>query len=1363
MLFAPQPSWSVRIRRLGAFLSLLVATAAVPMASAALRTVQPDGLGEFPTIQSALDASAEGDSVALESGVYVGAGNRELDFAGKGILLFSTAGDPEACVLDCERSGRGLHFRGGEDSLAVVLALTIRNGLDPDSLGGGAVRCSTATPRFERCVFAGNESAAGGGALACFASSPSFSECRFTGNLARQGGAAYLDSSSAPAFTRCTLAANSAEEFGGGIFSASETPLTLSRTILFANCASLGGDEAFLSDGELQFTCSAVDSSGVDGEGIASYAPDVVFGDPEFCAPILCAAAPAASGLFTVGLDSDCASANSPCGLTIGSEAEGCPPPPDPTGACCRIGGWCLIVSESACVDSLGRYLGDDTSCAPNPCPTYHLEPDGSGDLPTIQAAINIAPEGAIIELADGSYTGAGNRDVEFLGKALTLRSESGDPSACYLDCAGGGRGLYFKAGEDSSTIVMGLGIRNGSVSTSQRGGGIAIVGASPRLLDCRIEGNASGWQGGGVYCENGTPSFTRCVITGNRAQDGGGIYVRPSTEPRFEQCTIASNLATGSGGGMLVASAELVMLARSILFGNCAQQSGDEAYLFFANSRLAFTCCLLEPDGIEGPGSTETDGGCQFTNPRFCSALSCNAAPALGGDYRLHANSAALPANNTCGQQIGPLGEGCVALPVGACCLTTGGCVAIDAIGCAELNGSYAGDGSLCASANCAPGGSCCFTDGQCEVRTQPLCSSGGGTYGGNGTSCNPYPCPTFVVRANGTGAFATIQDALDTLGNGAVIDLASGTYTGVKNRNLNFHGKSITLRREPNSVSMPILDCQGLGRGIYFNGGEGPACRVEKIAIVRGVVSGTARGAAVACVSSSPTLDGVVLSGNRAIGDGGAVYCFDASPTILNSTLARNRAGRGAGIFADGASNVQIQRSIVWGNCADTAGGELFLASASSSASFSCSDLDSSDTGGSGQKHYGASMLFNPPLLCSPALCSAAPTASGDYRVSSFSNCLAGASPCGQQIGALGQGCTTPPGACCFGSTCQPLLAATCAAEGGEFRGVGVPCSPSPCASDGACCLPSGSCQSVTEAECAAAGGRFLGTGISCASGGCGSNAGGALLVHATPGLSYSPTAEYCGTSVLSQCGSGRYSVTGGDTYVFHVIAARPSNAVPKISGVTFGIAYDSTSFELVDRGVCADFELAEPNWPAPGSGTAVSWTQPRSGQFTEVYWFAGFNRHPGTPTEFAIVPHPTEGAFFADEHVPARLDPVQCLGSLGFDMPGDWCCVTVAVDDEAPLPREVRLLPVQPNPSDGPVEISYELPSDRHVDLAVYGPDGRRLRTLERGDRPAGRHVITWSRALDPGEPLPQGVYFLRLSAGSEGRVQKLLVLR
>jgi len=54
---------------------------------------------------------------------------------------------------------------------------------------------------------------------------------------------------------------------------------------------------------------------------------------------------------------------------------------------------------------------------APAHAATIVVAPDGSGDRPTIQAAIDVAAPGDVIELQDGVFTGAGNRDMDFHGR----------------------------------------------------------------------------------------------------------------------------------------------------------------------------------------------------------------------------------------------------------------------------------------------------------------------------------------------------------------------------------------------------------------------------------------------------------------------------------------------------------------------------------------------------------------------------------------------------------------------------------------------------------------------------------------------------------------------------------------------------------------------------------------------------------------------------------------------------------------------------------------------------------------------------------------------------------------------------------
>ena len=98
---------------------------------------------------------------------------------------------------------------------------------------------------------------------------------------------------------------------------------------------------------------------------------------------------------------------------------------------------------------------------------TWVVKPDGTGDFPTIQAAIDAAAGGDVILLTDGLFVGAGNRDIDFRGKALTVRSASGHRAACIVDAEGTPgvprRGFDFQSAEGNDSMVSDITIRGGS------------------------------------------------------------------------------------------------------------------------------------------------------------------------------------------------------------------------------------------------------------------------------------------------------------------------------------------------------------------------------------------------------------------------------------------------------------------------------------------------------------------------------------------------------------------------------------------------------------------------------------------------------------------------------------------------------------------------------------------------------------------------------------------------------------------------------------------------------------------------------------------------------------------------------------
>ncbi|MCK4512497.1 right-handed parallel beta-helix repeat-containing protein [bacterium] len=197
------------------------------------------------------------------------------------------------------------------------------------------------------------------------------------------------------------------------------------------------------------------------------------------------------------------------------------------------------------------------------PAATYLVRPNGSGDYATIQDAIVGVVDTDIIELADGTFDGTGNRDLDFLGKAITIRSQSGDPEACIINCGGDEfdphRAFWFHSGEGSSSVVQDISVVNGFL-TDANGGAVLCDGASPTFDGCVFGNNiihGADVRGGAVYCEGSSqPAFTGCRFVGNTAGESpngkGGAIALSCVAVTLTDCTIGPGNYAGSHGGGL-------------------------------------------------------------------------------------------------------------------------------------------------------------------------------------------------------------------------------------------------------------------------------------------------------------------------------------------------------------------------------------------------------------------------------------------------------------------------------------------------------------------------------------------------------------------------------------------------------------------------------------------------------------------------------------------------------------------------------------------------------------------------------------------------------------------------------------------
>jgi len=105
---------------------------------------------------------------------------------------------------------------------------------------------------------------------------------------------------------------------------------------------------------------------------------------------------------------------------------------------------------------------------------TIIIKPDKSGDFATIQAAIDAAEDGDEIVLEQGIYTGAGNRDLNYKGKAITIRSRYPDDNECMrntiIDAQGEGVIVRFIDDEGPGSVFKGFTLGAGDTTKNVLG-----------------------------------------------------------------------------------------------------------------------------------------------------------------------------------------------------------------------------------------------------------------------------------------------------------------------------------------------------------------------------------------------------------------------------------------------------------------------------------------------------------------------------------------------------------------------------------------------------------------------------------------------------------------------------------------------------------------------------------------------------------------------------------------------------------------------------------------------------------------------------------------------------------------------------
>jgi outer membrane protein assembly factor BamB len=277
----------------------------------------------------------------------------------------------------------------------------------------------------------------------------------------------------------------------------------------------------------------------------------------------------------------------------------------------------------------------------------YVTDADGTlyvpSEYPTIQAAIDMAWEGDIVIVAPGTYAGPGNYDIDFLGKAVTVRSiVPTDPyfvAQTIIDCNHLGRGFYFHSDEDANSILTGLTITNGINSL---GGGIYCIGSSPKIANCVISGNS----GSGIRCAGSNATITDCIISGNAVGRGGGGGISIANGLCLIYNSIITGNSTDSDGGGIYCSSSSPIITNCSITGNSGRFNGGG--IFFANGGSSIiTGCTIAGNEVGNDGGgiyCDSASSSKVVN----STISDNSAERNGGGIFLGSTSLLMPITNS-------------------------------------------------------------------------------------------------------------------------------------------------------------------------------------------------------------------------------------------------------------------------------------------------------------------------------------------------------------------------------------------------------------------------------------------------------------------------------------------------------------------------------------------------------------------------------------------------------------------------------------------------------------------------------------------------------------------------------------------
>jgi len=217
-----------------------------------------------------------------------------------------------------------------------------------------------------------------------------------------------------------------------------------------------------------------------------------------------------------------------------------------------------------------------------------------------IQSAVNVASDGDLIIVSNGTYT---LKDQISVTNLLTIQSVYGARTTI-IDGSTSNRCFYLS---DTNIVIDGFTLKNGD-SELGHGGGIFCGGYLPIVKNCIIKDCFSGNWGGGICKGN----VYNCIIKNNIAEYGGGAF-----NSIVYNSSIIGNSGDISGGGIANGTAVNCVIVNNCVKGRHGTGGGarvsyiTNSIVYYnyaaANSNRVdgvFAYCCTTPDAADGIGN---------------------------------------------------------------------------------------------------------------------------------------------------------------------------------------------------------------------------------------------------------------------------------------------------------------------------------------------------------------------------------------------------------------------------------------------------------------------------------------------------------------------------------------------------------------------------------------------------------------------------------------------------------------------------------------------------------------------------------------------------------------------------------------